>query len=449
MKIVIAGQIETPIRVAAALMHDHEVILICPRGTRDPQIEKLDVAPVLGPATSPDVLSQADVAKADLFIAATAVDEANLVACVMAKQLGARRTICFLFRRDIHGRGEAVISFTDALGIDLVIRPAEQLAEEILRIVSVPGALDLESFAGGQVSLVRRAVEADTPVTREPLKDLAIPPGVVLVMAKRGDEMFIPGGLTRFEPGDKVTAMGEPKALDRLAALFRSREREKRGRTATVVGGGVVGTAVTLGLERAGWRVRLIERDAERCKEVAETVRSLVLHGDGSDLDLLEQEQVAQDSVLVAVTSNDEKNLLVSLLAKQIGVPRIITRADIEANERLFERVGVDVVLSARGAAINTVLRAAVTGRTDMLAELEHGDAEVLELEVPPQIEPIAIAKLRRPIKAIIGGIVRGGKVIIPRGSDQVRGGDHLLVLCMRDEEEQARSYFANFMAKG
>jgi trk system potassium uptake protein TrkA len=178
-------------------------------------------------------------------------------------------------------------------------------------------------------------------------------------------------------------------------------------------------------------------------------LKGLVLHGDGTDLDLLESERIGDDPVLLAVTSNDEKNLLVSLLAKNIGVPRIVTRVDQQSNERLFEKVGIDVVLSARGAAIQSVMDSVGHSKADLLAELEHGDAEVLELEVPPDVEPRPINALKSDIFAIIGAILREGRVIIPSGGDDVRAGDRLLVFCKQEHEQVVRDFFLNRLRRG
>ncbi|HJM40471.1 MAG TPA: TrkA C-terminal domain-containing protein, partial [Planctomycetota bacterium] len=131
--------------------------------------------------------------------------------------------------------------------------------------------------------------------------------------------------------------------------------------------------------------------------------------------------------------------------AKHLGVPRIVTRADKSSNERLFEKVGIDVVRSARGAAISSVARGIVASQTDLMAELEHGDVVVLRLEVPAHRPPTSLSKMRAPVFAIIGAILREGKVIIPHGDDEVAGGDRLLVFTKREDEDTARHYFQRF----
>jgi trk system potassium uptake protein TrkA len=309
--------------------------------------------------------------------------------------------------------------------------------------VVVPGALDVAMFLGGRVHLLRHPIEEGAPITAGPLMQIGLPEGAVLVMGRRGEDMFIPKGDTRFRAGDKVTAMGSRQGMAQLLRRYLQTEAQRtQTKRATIVGGGTVGLAVALGLEETRWEVKIVEASEERCEEIAPLVKGLVLHGDGTDLDLLESERIGEDPVLVAVTSNDEKNLLVSLVAKHLGVPRILTRVDQQANERLFERVGVDVVLSARGAAMQSVLAGVGHTKADLLAELEHGDAELLELEVPEGVLPTPLTALRSDLFAIIGAILRRGRVVIPRGGDHVEGGDHLLVFCKREHEQVVREFF-------
>ncbi len=442
MNIVIAGDDEIAFRIAEATMTDHGVVLVTSKESGG-RFDRLDVETVPGLISSTETLHRARIASADVFIACSAHDEQNLVACVVAKRLGVEKTICLLFRSDFHGAVGSAAALAESLGIDHVLRPAEQLAKEILRIVAVPGALDVEAFVGGKVKLFRHAVEEGAPVTRGRLMEVGVPSGVVLVMARRGDEIFIPKGNTEFQPGDKITAMGNPGDMNRLLFKYLKSENGSRdARRATVVGGGEVGLAVALGMEDAGWQVKLIESDRTRCEEVARVLNSLVLHGDGADIDLLEEERIADASVLIAVMSNDEKNLLVSLLAKQLNVPRIVTRAGSQANERLFERVGIDVVRSAGGAAIRSVLKCISDSGTELLAELEHGDAMVLEVRLPSDYPGTPLFSLKVPEFVIVGAILRGADVIIPKGSDEILADDRVLLFCTREFEEEARNFF-------
>lgn len=436
MNIVIAGGGEIGLRIAEQLMTAHNVVYIGYRETDRARLERLEITGIGGAITSPRVLQNAEVGDADIFIAASREDEKNLVACVAARQLGARRVVCFLNRRGFVAEEGEEDGLAESLQIDAIVRPAGQLADEIIRIVTVPGALDVRSFYGGRIQLQKFELDTSSPLVGEPLNRYRFPEGALAAMGQRGDEFFVPRGQTVFEAGDRVTVMGTPQGLRRLQRqLAAPRHRRRRGR-AIVVGGGLVGSAVADGLNDAGWLVKVIEFDRARCSEIAASLDCLVIQGDGSDLDLLEHELADDPDALIAVTSNDEKNLLISLLAQHLKVPRVITRADRLINERIFEKVGVDVVLSAKGASIRRVVNELIQADERHLAELEHGDFNVLDLALPESFIPARVSDLRLPEFAIIGAILRSGKALIPTGRNTLSPRDHLLIICSAAHED-------------
>jgi len=441
MRVVIGGDEETAVPLAEALMATHEVVIVADEGFPRARLDRLDVEFVAGSISSPDALTRAGAAHASFFVACAREDERNLIASVTAKRLGAEKTVG-LFRRPEYVRplvrGEA--SIASAFGIDTVIWPAERLAREIVQIVSVPGALDVEVLEGGRVRMRKYPVEAGARFAGKTLREAGVPRGVVLVGHRRAGGFSLPRGDTRLEPGDKVIAMGDLDGLDRLAASVLRGDAD-RGGGVTVIGGGTVGQRVAHGLAEAGGReIKIIESDRARCEELASALPgALVLCGSGTDTDLLESERVDLSRVLVAVTDNDEKNLLVSLLARQLGVARIVTRAGSIPNERLFERVGIDVVRSARGSAVRAVVDQITGGRSGLRAEVEHGEARIVEMTVPVSWDPVRLERLHLPVFAIVGAIVRDGRTIIPRGGDEIRGGDRVLVFCEQASEASMR----------
>jgi trk system potassium uptake protein TrkA len=172
--------------------------------------------------------------------------------------------------------------------------------------------------------------------------------------------------------------------------------------------------------------------------------RALVLHGDGTDLELLEAEDIGRSDVMVSVIDNDEKNLLASLLGRQLGVRRIITRVSKRANLRLFERVGIDVAISARGAAVASVLHQIEGGTSSLLAVLEQGAGRILELEVPAGYAARALRDVAPPRDSIVGAILRRGGAIVPRGDDRIEPGDHLLVFSTQEAADRVRDFFTS-----
>lgn len=444
MNVLVAGDGVMAVRVVEALMRQHQVTCLHPPDTQSWQLEQLDAEILAGEPTSPQMLEAANVKKADVFIACTRSDERNIVASIAAKRLGASRTVCVLTGQGFLKAGDDGLQLARSLGIDQLVHPIDQLAEEILRIVTVPGALEVVDLAGGKVSLIRFAVARDAPATKQALRDLALPQDTRLVHVRRGDELIVPRGDTQLDPGDKVIAMGFRAGLTRLGPLLLGARRYTERHEATIVGGGRVGRAIAEGLARAKWQVKLIEIDKARCEAISQTVPALVLHGDGADVELLEQERIGDSPVVITVTNSDEKNLLIALLVKQLGNPRLVTRADRLSNERMFEKVGVDVVRSATGAAIRRILTQVDARESEIHAELEHGEACVLELTVPDDAPTLRFEHLRAPAYSVVGAVLRGGKAIIPSGQDTLRAGDHLFVFCARKDEEVIREYYTD-----
>jgi trk system potassium uptake protein TrkA len=207
-----------------------------------------------------------------------------------------------------------------------------------------------------------------------------------------------------------------------------------------------VGFRLAKRLESGGpFDVTIVERDQARGELLAAHLqRTLVLNGDGTDLELLESEGLGRSDVLVSVIDNDERNLLASLLGRQLGAKRIITRVGRRANLRLFERVGIDVAISARGAAVASVLNQIEGGSARLLAIVEQGAGRVLELDVPPGYQAKALRDLAAPHDSIVGAIVRQGRAVVPRGDDQIQAGDRLIVFTTRESADNARESFTS-----
>lgn len=444
MHIIVAGESELAIRITEALQHTHDVVLVTTDPSSAARIDTLDVHVVEGTPSSLAVLREAGAERAEFFIAASTSDERNIVGCIAADQLGAKRRICVL-NSSADPALDLLDDFSLASSVDInaVIRPAENLINEVLRIVKVPGALDVRTFMGGKIGLLKALVEEGSAIAATPLGELNVPSGVRLVLVQRADNYFVPEDGHTLAPDDRVMLVGQRRRLVRFARqTCRSPFHQKEKRRAMICGGGSVGLGVARGLREAGWWVKIIEHDEARCNFLAEQLDCLVLKGDGSDIDLLREEHVETTSALIAVTNNDEKNLLISLIAKQLGVERIITRADRLVNERVFDKVGIDVVLSARGAAVRSIVSDIVNADREHLAELEHGVVSVLDIELPMSFRPTSLRLMRPPTVAAIGAIVRQKKAVYPKEDTELRPGDHVLVVGLTADEEATRAFF-------
>lgn len=443
LRIIIVGGGEIGFALARELSQDHNLSIVDQNPDVGKRFESLDVAFLAGSGTSAEVLERAQVRDVDLLIACTGLDEVNMVACAVANRLGVGRTICFASREDFadaHGIGETV---RQHFGIEKIIWPEGQLADEIERIIAAPGAIDAEVFADGRIRLLEFRLDATSVLTTAPLAALHLPHGALIVAVKRGEAIEIPKGDTRLAPGDKIFVMGAPDAVAQVVGQIHGGRPHAR-QVVTIIGGGDVGFRLAQRLDAAGEvDLRIIERDRERGALLAGALhRALVLHGDGTDLELLEAEDVGRSDVLVSVIDNDERNLFASLLGRQLGVGRVITRVSRLANLRLFERVGIDVALSARGAAVSSLVHDIQGGRAHLLAVLEEGQATIVEIQVPAGFQTRALMALTPPPQSIVGAIVRGPDVIVPRGPDEVRPGDRLIVFTAAESVRLVRDYF-------
>ena len=444
MHIIIIGGGAIGYPLAKALGSAHDVFVVDSDPLVGERFADADVEFLAGSGANPDVLRRAGVERCELLIAAAQLDEVNIVACALGSKLGAQRTICFATREDLLVGGAGGLS--GYFGIDEIIWPEAALAADIERVIMAPGATDAEMFAGGRIEMLEYRLDAVSPLVGPPVSSLDLPAGVVIIAVKHEHSTSIPRGETRLEAGDKVVLMGNREGMAQLRTLMAPGAGDAASQLVTIIGGGDVGYRLAQHLDRAdGIRVCVIERDPARGELLAAKLgRALILQGDGTDLELLESEDIGRSDVLVSVIDNDERNLLASLLGRQLGVGKVITRVSKPANHRLFERVGIDVALSAHGAAVTSVVHQIDGGRASLLAILQEGQARVVELTTPAGFLPTAVKDLRLPRDSIIGTVLRAGEVLVPRGDHRIEGGDRLLVCCTEAAVRGVRDLFAH-----
>ena len=442
MRIVIVGGGEIGFALAHTLLSEHEVFVVDNAPEVGARFEPIDVQFVVGTGTSADVLNRAGIARADVLVACTGLDEVNIVVCAVARQFGSPRTFCFVSREDFLALQDQ--KGLTQFGIDRLIWPEAQLAEDIERIIREPGAIDAEDFADGAVRLVEYRLDPGSALAGRRIADLHLPHGSLVVAVRRGDSFFIPRGDSALSVGDRAVLMGTPGALRGVRGQLTAAAESPRQRV-TIIGGGDVGLRVAERLEPDGaFHLAIIERDQQRGELLAARLgRTLVLSGDGTDLELLEAEDIGRSDVLVSVIDNDERNLFASLLGRQLGVKRVITRVSRRANLRLFERVGIDIAISARGAAVASVLHQIQGGAARLLAVIEQGAGRILEIDVPADFHPRALRDIPSPRDSIVGAIVRSDGVVVPRGSDQVLPGDRLIVFSTGAAADRVRDFFS------
>lgn len=443
MKIVIYGATEVGCLLATEFFEDHDITVIDKEENRTEEFDKLDISFVQGNATDINVLKSADIINSDVFIACTPLDEANIVACLSAKKVSGIRTICFVSKAEYQNTMELDKS-NDYLGdffIDYVIWPEALLTQELFRIVTVAHALDVENFADGRARLLEYKVRPGASIVGKMVKDCGFTRDTIIVGIKRDDLLFIPNGLTEINENDKLIFMGTSHSLDILAGTFFHEKEQVK--SVAVIGGGNVGYMLAKSLEDMKIKTKIIEKDYDRCEFLAQELhKTLVINGDGTNLKILDEEEIGSSDVVISVTNNDEKNLLCSLLVKQLGVKRVISRVSKVLNVPLFEKVGIDIAVSPKTSAINEVRNDLDENDVDILATVEQGQAEVLEILVKDEFNGKKIMDLRFPAPAIIGVVQRRNQVIIPKGDTQLKEHDILIIFTKADTAQQIKSYF-------
>ncbi len=443
MKIIIFGANEVGAMIATQFYTANDITVIDDEKNKIDTFNKLDISFIDGNASCIEILKQADIKKADVFIACTASDELNIVSCLTAKRISSVCTMCFV-RKEEYKESLKITKdaeFNADFYVDYVIWPEELLTQEIFRIITVAKALDVENFADGRARLLEYKIAPNSILVNSMVKNCEFPKDTLIVGINREDELFIPNGETVLHQDDKVIFMGLSHSLDILAGkFFHEKEFVKN---VAIIGGGNVGLKLAKSLEALKLNLKIIERDEERCEYLSEQLsNALVIHGDGTDIELLNEEDISSSDVVVNVTNNDEKNLLCSLLLKQLGVNRVISRVSKDANVHLFEKVGIDIAISSKTASLNEIKNNLCDKNVGILATVEQGKGEVLRISLGENFESIKIMDLRLPAKGIVGIVQRRNRIIIPNGATQLLKNDNLIIFTTSENAPAIRNFF-------
>lgn len=440
MKIVVFGASEIGCLIATEFFEDHDITIIDKEENRTDALNKLDISYISGNGSNINTLNSANIDDADVFIACSCFDEANIVSCLTVSRLSRAKTVCFVSKPE-YIESLKLMKNTQYEMIDYVIWPEELLTQEIFRIITVPEAVDVENFAGGKARLLEYRIKEDSMLLNKKIKDCRFVDETLIVAITRDETLFIPDGDTDFRINDKVIFMGSSTSLDILARdIFQSKSKV---RTAAIIGGGSVGLMLAENLEKINIKTKIIEKDYKRCEDLTEVLKNtLVLYGDGTNMELLEQENIGECDVVICVTNNDEKNLLCSLLTKQMGAKKIITRVSKSANIGLFEKVGIDVAISPKEAAINEIRNNLIETDVEILATVERGQGRIIEAQLPSNFKETTVMDLKLPEKAIIAIIQRNSGVLIPKGITLLKPNDSLLVFTREENSQKIIDFF-------
>lgn len=433
MKITIIGAGKVGFETARRLCEEgHDILVVDKDDTKLARVdEQLDVMILKGNGATAKVLRDPHVVDSDLMLAVTDSDEINIIAGMTAKKLGIGKSIVRV--RDPHYAQDSSFSRED-LGLDLIINPELTAAQEIVRMLTMALPVHTEIFGNGKVQLADLTVEEGMKYfANKKIKELEMPSSSLIVAIFRRGDMIIPGGEDIVLPGDTLYIIGLPGSIDDLVAKVKKR-RQKKLHSVMILGGGRLGYYLAQKLCALGMSVKIIEQDFNRCRELAERLPdALVLNGDGTDVDLLKREGINEIDGFVAVTGLDEENLLISLLAKQMGAKMVVAKVSRASYAPIVESLGVDAAISPRLITASEIVRFIQGGRLLSLFLLLNGKAEVVELIVPEGSRVVgkSLAKCGLPKNIIVGAILRNGEAIIPEGTEKLLAEDRLVVFAM------------------
>lgn len=453
MKIIVCGAGQVGGQIARHLAREeganHVTIVDSNAGLVRRITEAHDVGGVTGFASHPDVLERAGARDADMVIAATQSDEVNMVVCQVA------HSIFSVPRKIARLRSQAYLTAiysdlysTDHLPIDVVISPEYAVADAVIQRLTAPAAFDIEGFLDDQAQLIGMTLDETCAALNTPLRQLSelfSTLRVVVVGVRRGERLFVPGPADQLFGTDQIYVIAAAADVSRVMEVF--------GKThlsvdrALIVGAGNIGLHIAQKLESGPRKVRLkiIERDRERAETAADALkRTVVLHGDGLDINLLEEANVSRMDAVLALTDDDKTNILACVRAKNEGAKMVVALVNDPSLIGLIAPMGIDAYVNPRSTTVSSILRYVRHGRIRSVYSIGDGEAEVIEAQVlgTSAIAGRTIRETDMPAGSIIGLIRKGERLVTPRGDTRIVEGDELTIFAMRGSVAEVERLF-------
>jgi trk system potassium uptake protein TrkA len=445
MNIIICGAGEVGRHAAEILAADgHNITIIDREPDKLAELEEMmDVRNLQGSGTHAEVLIEAGCEDADVFIAATNVDEINLLAAAVAAALGARRTIARVHHSAYYERRG--LEYDKTLGIDHLVCPEHVTALSIAQTLRSPGALAVERFGRGQVEMQQLPIGKDAPAVGKPLVALDLPRRARLASIERGEAVFIPDGHTQIHDGDVVTLIADVDSFAQASKLLQP--KMSRRKHVIILGGTAMGVWLCRALRSKRFAVRLIEENRERAEELAAKLDWVtVLRADLADPNLLEDERVDQADAFVALTGDDEHNVLAAAHAKSMGVPMAVAVQQRSTYMHLLSHVGIDQSFSPRTAAVGQIRELLSDEPIRHLATLANGVIEVFQVRVPTsgadRVIGVPLKDLRFPPKTLVAALQHGDQAHVPVADDAISAGDTVVVIGPQGVDKDLKKMF-------
>lgn len=411
--------------------------------------DTLDVQGISGFASYPEVLDRAGARDTDMLIAATYSDEVNMVTCQVAHSVfEVPRKIARLRAQSYLTAIYSDLYRRDHLPIDVVISPEREVAEAALRRLNAPAAFDTELFLGGEAQLLGIQLEEDCPVLNTPLRqltDLFSTLRAIVVGVRRKERLFAPAPGDQLYANDQIYVMSHIKDTTRTFEIFgKTVHRQER---VVIVGGGNIGLAVAKALEGRAerMRARIIEKNRACAEQAADALeRTIVLNGDGMNMDLLAEAGIDRADAILAVTDDDKTNLLASVRAKQAGCPMAIALVNDPTLLPLMDPLDIDAYINPRATTVSSILRHIRHGRVRSVYSIGDAEAEVIEAQIlsPSSLAGRQIREIGFPEGVLVGAIRKGDEVVKPTGHTRIDEGDVIVVFALAEDVPEVERLF-------
>lgn len=449
MRVLIAGGGQVGAQLAQRLIREgNEVTLVEAGHERCAELEaRLDAKVVEGSAARVRTLRQAGIAEAEMVIAVTDNDEVNVLTCMIAQiESKARIKVARIRTHEVdHWRR---ITAECGIEIDLMIHPESEIAERIMRVLRVPGVSDVADFADGRVQIFGMNIEAGSWLVGKSLEELdqAGPPQESLIaLIFRGQQVIVPHGAETLRVGDHVYVVAAREVFSDVVRFMGLREQGAVERV-FIVGGKQIGITCAELLEKQGVDVKLFETDARRATKISEILeKTIVLRADGTDQKVLEEENIEGVDAFLALTNHDEDNLIAALLARRLGVRKVVALINRPNYLPMAQRLGVNTTVSPRQVTVDMILQYVRKGRVLAVTTFREEEAEAIELIASERSKFVGkkLRDMRLPREAIVGAIVRpDGTVRVPRGDEEIRAGDRVVFFTLEHVVPKLESAF-------
>jgi trk system potassium uptake protein len=445
MRIIIAGAGEVGTHLAKMLSNEnHEIILIDPEETRLKPIDStVDLLTYDGSATSIKILKEALSKKTDLFIAVTHSEDTNIISSILAKKLGALKTIARI--DNLEFLEHSTLDYFRNLGVDSLIYPELIAAREVLGLLHETGASDFMEFCGGKLAMYVQKLDEKAPILNMTLQEISVSyktDKYRAVAIKRAGNTVIPRGNEMFQLGDLIYVISTTEGVEQM--MKTSGKENFETRNIMILGGSRIGKHVALYMQNR-CSVKLIDYNLQKCGSLAEILdNTLIINGDGRNVDLLEQEGINKMDAFVAVTGNSETNILSCLIASKMGVKKTIAEVENMEYINLAENTGIDTIINKKISAASRIFRHTSNPNVTQVKYMTGAEAEVLEFNVPAnsRITKGTLRSIGFPRDAIVGGGIRDNLPFIATGDTIINANDKVVVFSLPSAYEKVSKYF-------